>query len=90
MAGYGDISAQKLAVSDYRSNNFDLDGVGAVGRAYKNIEALELSAKLNRENRFATKEEQEILAGFSGWGGCYGVFEETSKDFGEARKRLDK
>ena len=90
VAGYGDISAQKLAVSDYRSNNFDLDGVGAVGRAYKNIEALELSAKLNRENRFATKEEQEILAGFSGWGGCYGVFEETSKDFSEARKRLDK
>ena len=90
VAGYGDISAQKLVASDYRSNNFDLDGVGAVGRAYKNIEALELSAKLNRENRFATKEEQEILAGFSGWGGCYGVFEETNKDFGEARKRLDK
>lgn len=90
VAGYGNISAQKLAVSDYRSNNFDLDGVGAVGRAYKNIEALELSAKLNRENRFATKEEQEILAGFSGWGGCYGVFEGTNKDFGEARKRLDK
>ena len=90
VAGYGDISAQKLAVSDYRSNNFDLDGVGAARRAYKNIEALELSAKLNRENRFATKEEQEILAGFSGWGGCYGVFEETNKDFGEARKRLDK
>lgn len=90
VAGYGDISAQKLAASDYRSNNFDLDGVGTVGRAYKNIEALELSAKLNRENRFATKEEQEILAGFSGWGGCYGVFEETNKDFGEARKRLDK
>lgn len=90
VAGYGNISAQKLVVSDYRSNNFDLDGVGAVGRAYKNIEALELSAKLNRENRFATKEEQEILAGFSGWGGCYGVFEETNKDFGEARKRLDK
>lgn len=90
VAGYGYISAQKLAVSDYRSNNFDLDGVGAVGRAYKNIEALELSAKLNRENRFATKEEQEILARFSGWGGCYGVFEETNKDFGEARKRLDK
>lgn len=90
VAGYGDISAQKLAVSDYRSNNFDLDGIGAVGRAYKNIEALELSAKLNRENRFATKEEQEILARFSGWGGCYGVFEETNKDFGEARKRLDK
>ncbi|MCI7587158.1 MAG: SNF2-related protein [Campylobacter sp.] len=90
VAGYGYISAQKLAASDYRSNNFDLDGVGTVGRAYKNIEALELSAKLNRENRFATKEEQEILAGFSGWGGCYGVFEETNKDFGEARKRLDK
>nr|WP_321434901.1 SNF2-related protein [uncultured Campylobacter sp.] len=90
VAGYGDISAQKLVASDYRSNNFDLDGVGTVGRAYKNIEALELSAKLNRENRFATKEEQEILAGFSGWGGCYGIFEETNKDFGEARKRLDK
>lgn len=90
VAGYGNISAQKLVVSDYRSNDFDLDGVGAVGRAYKNIEALELSAKLSRENRFATKEEQEILAGFSGWGGCYGVFEETNKDFGEARKRLDK
>ena len=90
VAGYGDISAQKLVASDYRSNNFDLDGVGTVGRAYKNIEALELSAKLNRENRFATKEEQEILAGFSGGGGCYGVFEETNKDFGEARKRLDK
>lgn len=90
VAGYGYISAQKLAASNYRSNNFDLDGVGTVGRAYKNIEALELSTKLNRENRFATKEEQEILAGFSGWGGCYGVFEETNKDFGEARKRLDK
>jgi N12 class adenine-specific DNA methylase len=41
---------------------------GKVGRINANIKALELSRKLEAENRNPSPEEKKILAQFSGWG----------------------
>ena len=42
-----------------------------------NIMAIQLLKKCEEENRFATPEEQEILAGYVGWGGLSDAFDET-------------
>ena len=45
-------------------------GVGTPGEKFaRNIKAIRLLKKLEAENRFATPEEQEILAQYVGWGG---------------------
>lgn len=43
----------------------------------ENIEAIELLKNIEKEYRLATKEEQEILAKYNGWGGISKVFEEN-------------
>ena len=42
-----------------------------------NIMAIQLLKKCEEENRFATPEEQEILAGYVGWGGLSDAFDEA-------------
>lgn len=42
-----------------------------------NIMAIQLLKKCEEENRFATPKEQEILAGYVGWGGLSDAFDET-------------
>lgn len=44
-------------------------------RAKDNIKAIKLLKEIEIEDRFATKEEQEILAKYSGWGGLSQVFD---------------
>ena len=48
-------------------------------RLKNNIEAIKLLKNLERENRFAKKEEQEILARYVGWGGLANVFDEEKE-----------
>ena len=58
-------------------------------RVQKNLQALELALTITQENRYATKEEQEVLAGFSGFGGLNFAFGDN--EFGERLKAfLDK
>ena len=47
----------------------------------KNLAALRLLKKLESEERFADPPEQEILAGYSGWGGLSDAFDETKTDW---------
>ena len=42
-----------------------------------NIMAIQLLKKCEEENRFATPKEQEILAGYVGWGGLSDAFDEA-------------
>lgn len=42
-----------------------------------NIMAIQLLKKCDEENRFATPKEQEILAGYVGWGGLSDAFDEA-------------
>lgn len=45
----------------------------------KNISAIKVLKTLEQTNRYATKDEQDILAKYSGWGGLSQVFDESSK-----------
>jgi N12 class adenine-specific DNA methylase len=47
---------------------------GEKGRYRDNVSALRLIHQLNQEGRFATKEEQEVLSRYVGWGGLDGAF----------------
>lgn len=47
----------------------------------KNLAALRLLKKLESEERFADPPEQEILAGYSGWGGLSDAFDDTKADW---------
>ena len=42
----------------------------------RNIEAIKLLKKLEEEKRLASSDEQEILAGYTGWGGLPEAFDE--------------
>ena len=41
---------------------------GTLGRAVGNLNAIALIKRLTAENRYATQEEQEVLAKYVGWG----------------------
>ena len=47
-----------------------------------NIAAIQLLRKCESENRLATPDEQEILAGYVGWGGLSDAFDETKTAWG--------
>lgn len=51
---------------------------GEKGRYRDNVSALRLIHQLNQEGRFATKEEQEVLSRYVGWGGLDGAFGELA------------
>jgi len=58
-------------------------------RLKNNIEAIKVLNRLNKENRNASKEEQDILSRYVGWGGLSDVFdEERGGQWQEARMFL--
>ena len=58
-------------------------------RLKNNIEAIKVLKRLNKENRNASKEEQDILSKYVGWGGLSDVFdEERGGQWQEARMFL--
>lgn len=61
---------------------------GAKSRYAANIEALKILNTIQEEGRYATPEEQEKLALYSGWGGLSSVFNEGNKDWDAQRNEL--
>lgn len=58
-------------------------------RLTKNIEAIKILKLLEKENRYATNEEQVILSKYIGWGGLADVFDESKEgQWGKAREFL--
>ncbi|WP_301006626.1 MULTISPECIES: SNF2-related protein [Helicobacter] len=57
-------------------------------RFQKNIQAVKLLKTIEKENRYATKEEQEILNRFSGWGGIPQAFDHYNKEWEQEFKEL--
>ena len=47
----------------------------------RNLTALRLLKKLESDERLASPHEQEILAGYSGWGGLADAFDDTKADW---------
>lgn len=54
---------------------------GPMERVANNLAAIKLLKQLEKEDRPATKEEQETLAKYVGWGGCPTVFDAQGTQF---------
>lgn len=61
---------------------------GAKSRFEDNIKAIELLKELESEDRNATKEEQDILSRYVGWGGIADAFDERKNNWKTERERL--
>ena len=60
---------------NYKITN-DYLGVGTAKERYRNnIKAINVLRNCEKENRYATKEEQEILSNYVGWGGLSEAFD---------------
>ena len=57
-------------------------GVGGPKEKYRNnVDAIKLLKELEKDNRLANKEEQEILSRYVGWGGLSKAFEKDEDDW---------
>ena len=66
-----------------------LIGEGTKKEKYrKNIDAIKVLKKCEEEKRYATKEEQEILAQYIGWGGISEVFDSNNEEWEKEYKEL--
>ena len=79
---------EKQEKINYKIINDDL-GVGTSKEKIKrNIEAIKTLKKLEKQNRFANKEEQEILSQYVGWGGLPDVFDPDKESFKDEYNEL--
>ena len=68
----------------------DAIGAGTPGERFNNnVRAIRLLKKLESENRFATPEEQTVLAQYVGWGGLADCFDERHSKYTELKALLD-
>ena len=68
----------------------DAIGAGTPGTRFNNnVRAIRLLKKLESENRFATPEEQAVLAQYVGWGGLADCFDERHSKYAELKALLD-
>lgn len=90
-------SNDKTIISTERINYQIKDehlGAGTSKERYRNnVAAIKLLFSLEKENRLATSQEQEILAKYVGWGGLSDVFDESksswSKEYEELKNLLN-
>ena len=61
---------------------------GAKTKFENNVKAIELLRKLENNNRNATKEEQDILAKYTGWGGIAEFFSDKKIDIKSEHDKL--
>ena len=74
-------------------NNYHIDnnnlGVGTPKQKFRrNVDAIKILKQCDEENRYATKEEQEILAEYVGWGGLADAFDPQNDGWSEEYKEL--
>lgn len=80
------VPAKNYVIHDDRN---ELVNLTPSERLNRNISALEVLRTLESEDRNATVEEQEVLAGYLGWGGLADVFDENKAgQWQEARNFL--
>ena len=84
-------------IKDYETkyvhgNNYiienEIDYGGSKTKFKNNVEAIKLLKNLENENRNATKEEQDILAKYTGWGGIPEAFDERKEEWTNEYKEL--
>ena len=62
---------------NFQITDFNLGEGGAKAKFRANIDAIKTLRTIENENRNATKEEQEILSKYVGWGGLADAFDDT-------------
>ena len=72
----------------FRPSEPVLPPTGAKSRARANMDAIELVRRLDAENRYATADEQQVLARWSGWGAAADVFDLRKTEWSADRDRL--
>ena len=75
--------AEKIVTEphNFRIQDNDLGAGGPKAKYKANMEAIHLLQTLEKEERLATPEEQEILSRYVGWGGIPQVFEENNSSW---------
>ena len=68
---------------NFRIQDNDLGAGGPKAKYKANMEAIHLLQTLEKEERLATPEEQEILSRFVGWGGIPQAFEENNSSWAD-------
>ena len=86
-----DIIDNDNKINYHFSEDFSVES-GAKSKYHANVEAIKTLKTLEKENRIATSEEQEILAHYVGWGGITQAFDERnekwSKEYTELKELL--
>ncbi len=73
----------RTGAKNYHIKDSDL-GVGSPKEKYhRNVEAIRTLQNIEKENRIATPEEQEILSQYVGWGGLADAFDETKPNWSD-------
>ena len=75
--------AEKIVTEphNFRIQDNDLGAGGPKAKYKANMEAIHLLQTLEKEERLATPEEQEILSRYVGWGGIPQAFEENNSSW---------
>lgn len=75
--------------SNYQITDDEI-GVGTKSERYAaNVNAIRTLKNIEKENRTATKAEQEILSNYVGWGGLADVFDKKHSKYSELRSLLN-
>ena len=72
-----------LEPHNFRIQDNDLGAGGPKAKYKANMEAIHLLQTLEKEERLATPEEQEILSRYVGWGGIPQTFEESNSSWAD-------
>lgn len=83
------VNTQKQKNNDYTitDKNYGTEG-GAKARFANNAAAIKLLKDIEKENRTATPEEQEVLAKYVGWGGIANAFDSRKPDWSKEYTEL--
>ena len=82
------VQHDKGKAQNYRTNALDMATGGQVGRFLANVKAIETLRTLEKEDRYATQEEQAVLAKYSGWGGLSQAFDSRNAAWGGRYNQL--
>ena len=74
--------------NNFRLADFEVETVGKKERFRRNMEAIRVLKECEFENRYATPEEQKILAQYVGWGGIPEAFDEDNTVWADEYKEL--
>ena len=77
-----------LEPHNFRIQDNDLGAGGPKAKYKANMEAIHLLQTLEKEERLATPEEQEILSRYVGWGGIPQAFEENNSSWANEHLEL--